>query len=299
MSSDQQLTPWPTAGLSPEELPLQVPESSPPVVPNMGHALIFLFLLGVSFVVAWVVMGTVIGLQLFGKLSLTELQKNTYVLIGMMAGVYGMTITLSSGILPRLWQRRLRDGVYWNSESIRTRLLPLIGLGIGTSLAVELLSNYLPIPKSLPIDDFFKTPGSVWTVAAFGIFIAPAFEELVFRGFILPALASAWDWSVSKLRNSAGPSVDKDGQPRWSLPAMIVASLITSIGFATIHSEQLAHSWAPLVVLYCVSLVLCAVRLRMRSLAASALVHASYNFTLFAIIFIATSGFRHLDKIQS
>jgi uncharacterized protein len=298
MSSDQQLTPWPTASLSPEEVPLQAPEGSPPMVPNIGHALIFLLLLGVSFAAVWMVMGVVIGTHLFGKFSIAELQKNTFILISMMAAVYGMTILLSSGVLPRLWQRSLGEGVYWRAKTAGTRLLPLIGIGIGTSLTVELLSNFLPIPKSLPIDDFFKTPGSVWTVAGFGIFIAPVFEELAFRGFLLPALANAWDWTSYKFYKAAPPSIDADGQPRWSIPAMVVASLITSVGFAIIHSEQLAHSWAPLAVLYCVSLVLCAVRLQIRSLAASALVHASYNFTLFATMFIATGGFRHLDKLQ-
>ena len=62
------------------------------------------------------------------------------------------------------------------------------------SLAVQFLSNFLPIPKTLPIDDFFRTPADVWMVALFGTFLAPVCEELAFRGFLLPSLASAWDW---------------------------------------------------------------------------------------------------------
>ena len=34
-----------------------------------------------------------------------------------------------------------------------------------------------------------------------------------------------------------------------------------------------------------------------RSLAASVLVHASYNFLLFSLMLLGTSGFRHLDKM--
>ena len=41
-----------------------------------------------------------------------------------------------------------------------------------------------------------------------------------------------------------------------------------------------------------------AVRVKWHSLAASALVHACYNGTIFALIFVATSGFRHLDKLK-
>jgi membrane protease YdiL (CAAX protease family) len=39
------------------------------------------------------------------------------------------------------------------------------------------------------------------------------------------------------------------------------------------------------------------VRLATRSLAASVLVHASYNLLLFSLMLLGTSGFRHLDKI--
>ena len=73
---------------------------------------------------------------------------------------------------------------------------------MGLSLVVQLLSNFLPVPKTLPIDDFFRTSADVWLVALFGTFLAPVFEELAFRGFLLPSLASSWDWlrgSNSKL----------------------------------------------------------------------------------------------------
>jgi hypothetical protein len=39
------------------------------------------------------------------------------------------------------------------------------------------------------------------------------------------------------------------------------------------------------------------VRLGTRSLAASTLVHAGYNFTLFSLMLLGTGGFKHLDKM--
>jgi membrane protease YdiL (CAAX protease family) len=48
---------------------------------------------------------------------------------------------------------------------------------------------------------------------------------------------------------------------------------------------------------FAVSLVLCAVRLVTRSLAASTLVHACYNFLIFSTMFVGTGGFRHFDKM--
>jgi membrane protease YdiL (CAAX protease family) len=63
------------------------------------------------------------------------------------------------------------------------------------------------------------------------------------------------------------------------------------------HGAQTGYSWAALGILVGVSLVLCWARLSTRSLAASVFVHASYNFLLFALMLLGTSGFRHLDRM--
>jgi len=39
------------------------------------------------------------------------------------------------------------------------------------------------------------------------------------------------------------------------------------------------------------------VRLTMNSVAAGVVVHAAYNFTLFAAVLAETGGFRHLEKL--
>lgn len=299
MTPDSPLTPWPEASLPHEATPLLAPEAGPRLIPHLGHVVVFFCILGLSYALVWLTLIMAIAMHVFGNLPVAELQKNTFILVGMLAVIYGMTAGLSSVIMPYLWDRSLSEGVSWCFSSAKKHLPGFIGLGICISLIVELLSNFLPIPKGLPIDEFFRTSRSIWTVAFFGVFIAPFFEELVFRGFLLPALANTWEWASNKVKGQDKLIVDATGQTQWSLPAMIFASLITSVGFAIIHSEQLAHSWAPLAVLYCVSLVLCAVRFSTRSLAASSIVHAAYNLTLFATIFFATGGFRHLEKIQS
>jgi membrane protease YdiL (CAAX protease family) len=45
-----------------------------------------------------------------------------------------------------------------------------------------------------------------------------------------------------------------------------------------------------------VSLVLCWVRVRYDSVAASTVCHACYNLSVFLTIFVGTGGFRHLDR---
>ena len=63
------------------------------------------------------------------------------------------------------------------------------------------------------------------------------------------------------------------------------------------HGVQTAWSLGPFLLLIFVSLVLCWVRLSMRSLAASTLVHACYNLMLFSLMLLGTGGFKHLDKM--
>lgn len=144
-------------------------------------------------------------------------------------------------------------------------------LGLSLAILVGLTSKLLPIPKSLPIDNYFSNATGAYMMAVFGITFAPLVEELFFRGFLYPVIARAW---------GAGVSVG-----------------ITALCFALIHEAQLAHAWAPLLLLWFVGLVLTAVRAWTKSVGASFCVHVGYNFTLFALMFLATDHFRHLEKL--
>jgi membrane protease YdiL (CAAX protease family) len=249
------------------------------------------------------VLAITMGFHLMGTETPEQLLREPRLLIPSMAAGYLIAAAILWAVFTFLWRQPFGQGLHWNFSVVRRRWVRLLIGGVALSLVVQLLSNFLPVPKSLPIDDFFRTPGDVWLVALFGTFLAPLFEELAFRGFLLPSLASAWDW----LRGQRPISIDDsyvspvttgaDGDPRWSVAALVVSCTLTSIGFALVHADQLAHAWAPLAVLFCVSLVLCGVRLLTQSLAASTLIHATYNGTIFTILFIGTGGFRHLDKI--
>jgi membrane protease YdiL (CAAX protease family) len=155
----------------------------------------------------------------------------------------------------------------------------------------------LPFPKHAPIDKMFSTQRDAWLLMSFGVLLAPLFEEMIFRGFLLPAFATAWDWCGERLTHHPPRPLDSNGHPTWSLAAQIFSALIVSAPFALMHSAQVGAAWGPISLLYCVSLILCAVRLLTRSLAASTLVHATYNFLLFGVMLVETGGFRHLDKL--
>ena len=163
---------------------------------------------------------------------------------------------------------------FWQAAKWRwpVTAAPYVALGLGLSLVIQAVSSFLPIPKSLPIDEFFKTTHAAWVLAVFGVVVAPLFEELFFRGFLYPVLFRRIGYFA----------------------AMVVNSLL----FALTHEGQLAHAWAPLLVLFMVGMVLTYVRARTQSVACSFLVHSGYNAFLFGMIFVATGAFRHMDRLR-
>jgi uncharacterized protein len=284
--------------LSTPEVPDGLPQPPPPRrIPNFGHMVLFFTVaVIVLLLTSFSVFALAMSLHLLGGETPEQLLREPRLLIPTMAVGYLIAGAIEWAIFTYLWQRPFTLALHWNFAAVRRRWVRLLVGGIALSLVVQFLSNFLPIPKTLPIDDFFRTPADVWMVAVFGTFMAPVFEELAFRGFLLPSIASTWDWlRVQGQELGDGASVEKD--PRWSIPALVASCSVTSIAFALVHADQLAHAWAPLAVLFAVSLVLCGVRLWTQSLAASTLIHATYNGTIFTILFFATGGFRHLDKI--
>jgi len=170
-------------------------------------------------------------------------------------------------------ERRRPDfltAIHWNwPSSIAVYVLT----GFALSLALQGLAHLLPIPKELPIDNFFRTPAEAWALSILSVTLAPLMEEFFFRGFLYPVLAR-----------------------RLGLP---VAVLITALGFALLHGAQLTFAWGPVLVIFLVGIVLTMVRAKQNSVAASVLIHMAYNGTITVAMFAATDGFRHLEKLSS
>ncbi len=294
--------PEPPASPSPDPVVDPEPYARPRRIPNFGHTVLFFLVAIIVLLITSVsAFALVMGLHLLGPETPDQLLREPRLLIPSMAAGYLIAGAILWAIFTYLWQEPFPQALHWNFSVVRRRWVSLLAGGVVLSLAVQFLSNFLPIPKTLPIDDFFRTPADVWMVALFGTLLAPVCEELAFRGFLLPSLASAWDWLRELKRPSdVHPAASDRGaeyDPRWSIAALLFSCTVTSVAFVLVHAEQLAHAWAPLAVLFGVSLVLCGVRLWTHSLAASTLIHATYNGTIFTILFFGTGGFRHLDKI--
>ena len=205
--------------------------------------------------------------------SIQGLTTNALVTVPAQFAAYVLTVGFMVWLIPQRHDVFFARGIFWNLPDQQIALTALAG-GAVMALLSEISSGLLQrwTPKNLPIEEFFKTAASGYALALFGVFVAPFVEELFFRGFLYPALE------------------------RWI--GVVAGLVVTSAAFALLHGGQLGEAWAPMLVLFLVSAVLTAVRIRTRSVATCVLVHMGYNATLFSIMFIYTEGFRHMEKLH-
>ncbi len=202
--------------------------------------------------------------------DVTELARNAVVVV--LGQGIGYLIVFAYMYILVTRERRRPDflaAIHWNWPANPATYMMW---GIVLSVALQALAHVLPIPKDLPIDNFFRTPAEAWVVTIFGITLAPVMEELLFRAFLYPVL---------KRQLGMGGAV-----------------LLTAVGFALLHGSQLKFAWGPLLVIFLVGLVLTLARARKNSVAASLLMHVAYNSTISVLMFIGTDGFRHLEKLN-
>ena len=202
------------------------------------------------------------------RIAAADLARNPRVVIPAQFAAYLVVVAYMVALV------RMRGRPFWASLRWNWPGVTWIGyaaLGVALALLVQSASVLLPIPKTLPIDRYFRDTLGAYMMAAFGVSIAPLVEELFFRGFLYPVIVRRW--------------------------GLISGVVITAVLFAFIHESQLAHAWAPLLLLFLVGAILTAVRARTFSVAASFLVHAAYNTTLFTMLYIASDHFRHLERV--
>ena len=266
----------------------------PARIPHLGHAILFLSLALLLLIVAQL---SLLGFAhpVADPHKTAAAANHPKLIVAAEAISYTFTLIAAWLFFPLLWQRAFGDGIQWDFAAAKRNAWKLIPIGLVAGFAVQAISSLIPVPKSIPMDDFFRTSSDVWLVTVFGTTLAPMMEEIAFRGFLLPAFAIAYDW-LSLPRTPAA-------REHWhqttglTTTAVIFSAILSSIFFALLHGAQLAHAWVALFVLFCVSLVLTVVRVRTHSVACSTLVHASYNASVFLTMFIATGGYRHLERI--
>lgn len=268
-----------------------------PRIPHLGHLLLFGLLAAFGLIATSVVTETALHYRLFGVGSARRAMGDIHYVLGSEAILYLFTFGASLVVFPIVWRKSFMAGLHWNGAAALRRYRVLLSAAFVCFL-LALLNGYLmPGPTNAPIDKIFRAPGAAWWLFGFGVTFAPFFEEIIFRGFLLPALSTAFDWIGEQIQHVAPRPLDEDGHPQWSFGAMVFAAVATSIPFALMHAAQTGYSLGPFILLVFVSLVLCWARLSTRSLAASVMIHASYNFMLFTLMMLGTGGFRHLENM--
>lgn len=251
---------------SPE--PIERPPAEPAAPerePAWGYRDVFYFLLycagalGMALVVALVaaeLIELIVGASLFAEDSPGRI----YVVLGIQALWWLLILGGLFGIVSIKYGRP-----FWRSLGWRWTEEPPWGFataGVVMAFAVAGATHLLPMPEEeLPIERLLENRASLIALAAFGVLIAPALEELVFRGFLFPVI-----------ERSHGP---------------VAAVLATSALFAVLHAQQYGGHWQILSLLFLVGCALGTVRARTGVTATSTLMHAAYNATLFAGLFAA------------
>jgi membrane protease YdiL (CAAX protease family) len=276
----------------------QAPVRPPTRIPNFGHLAMLIPIGGVAFAGTIAVLLAPMHFHWFGwSMDTQAAASNVQLILASEAILYLITFAISLAVFPHFWTKGFFAGLQWRGEVALERFWPLAATALACAGLAVLDEVLMPGPSNAPIEKMMSAPGAAWLMFAFGTTIAPFFEEMFFRGFLLSALCTAWDWTVEQITHNPAPPLDANGAPQWSLAAMAVASVLTSVPFALLHVDQQGHALGPFLLLILVSLILCTVRLKTRSLAASTLVHACYNFILFSLALIGTGGFRHFDKM--
>jgi uncharacterized protein len=259
-------------------------------IPHLGHALLFFSLVGFCLALATVIIyGTA---RIHTQAAI--LDHPGLALLAQGAG-YVAAFAISFWIFPRLWNRGFFDGLHWNGLVAKRHWVQIVITGVLLSFAAQFAMHYVTPPDNAPIDEMFANTHLIWYMTFFAVLLGPFMEELAFRGFLLPALATAYDWLALDRTPAA--------LDRWqrsaahSTQALIFSALVSSVPFALLHAAQISYAWGVVGILYCVSVSLSVVRVRTQSLACSTLLHATYNSVIFVFLFISSSGFRHLEKV--
>jgi len=142
----------------------------------------------------------------------------------------------------------------------RGALLCLVA-GPPLSIALAALGVVLRAPVVVSkIEEMITGRGSLVMVVVFGSVLGPIFEELVFRGFLFPLLARSL---------GAWPGI-----------------VLTAIPFALLHGPQDQWAWQQVVLVGLAGVAFGYTRYKTGSTAASAMVHAGYNATLFLVFIV-------------
>jgi uncharacterized protein len=165
---------------------------------------------------------------------------------------------------PRFW-----DAIHWHWPA---NFGPFLAAGFALQIVFIFLERFLTFPKQTPFDELLRQRAALILILTFATTLGPLMEELFFRAFLYPVVARRF--------------------------GIVTGVLATALPFGLMHAAQYGYSWASVLLVSVVGVVLGAVRAAKDSVAACFIVHVAYNGTISLMLLIATDGFRHLEKLN-
>ena len=240
--------------------------ASPWRLQDLASFLLFLF---PAFVFATLSTTAVYGVLRvsFGWKPGADLSHNAFFLVPMQTLFYAFLFGFLYALTVLRYRTSFWRSIAWIPATGQERIGYLFA-GWLLAVAVQLASALVPPKQKLPLDQLFSGPAAAYTLAVFGILIAPVVEEIIFRGFIFAILDKVWGVGV--------------------------AVLGSGLLFGAIHMPQLWGGWMQIALLVVVGVVFGLARARTGSLVPSLLMHVCYNFTIFVYFYLSTDGFRRM-----
>lgn len=231
-----------------ESIPLTTPEpfpdhllfqqffQSPPQpeerIPHFGHVAMLAGLTLCALFGASILARIGLHFHLFGATTSEQAATDIHYTLGSEAIVYLLALIGCLALFPLFWRKGFLDGIHWRgATAIRLRFSLIAAAGVCFVLAM-FNGMVMPGPSNAPIDRLFRTPGAAWLLFGFGITLAPFFEELAFRGFLLPAFCTAFDWVAEQVTALSSQPLPGPGElPRHTPLARVVATFVITLPF--------------------------------------------------------------------
>ncbi len=162
-------------------------------------------------------------------------------------------------------------------------VLASVAIGVVASVLATLILSALPEGESL-MTKLAKQPMGLFVLIAIAL-VLPPLEELYYRGFLYPILASSFGALATWLLKSMGaaPTDERVGHVLGGIGAVVVVS----IWFGAVHIAQLAGTWMGIPIVFTMGVIWTVMRHRTGSVVPGMVCHFSYNLGLVVITLVA------------
>ncbi|MGB6974959.1 MAG: CPBP family intramembrane glutamic endopeptidase [Terracidiphilus sp.] len=199
-------------------------------IPNLGHAALLAVFALCGLLCAVLLSQVAVNFHLFGVHNMRQAADDIHYTLGTEVILYLITLLLCLPIFPLVWHKSFFQGIHWRGQTALRNCYRLFAAAALCFLLAMLNGVVMPGPSNAPIDRLFRTPGAAWLLFGFGVTFAPFFEELAFRGFLLPSFCTAYEWITEQVTALTHPELIQPGKPpQHTLFARTVADIFLAL----------------------------------------------------------------------